>query len=587
MNGGLSSKNRALADLVVAKVTAWRCRFNVPAASRIAAVMLALLAVLPVAYITVRVFEASRNIAFWDEFDSVLGFTLRLDAGLGWSDFVRQITALNSEHRTVTSRLLVALSYWLTGGVNFNFIGAIGNLCFIGLCSVLVCSVRGVERRVRLGVLLAFGLFHLELYEPFLWSGASIDHFQILLLAGGALAALARNTRAALLGAGLLAVLATFTLAHGAVVWLIGAVILGRGRRWRALAGWGLLAVLAFTVFLYEYRIDASHRFADFTLPGLGRLAQFWLALLGGPLTFGERSGAPVFGVVLLLLFGWLGVRGAWNRDPVVMPVALFAVGSLALVAFGRVSVAGPQIESRYLALGALAWTLAAYMVLEHRAESRRPYRLLAWCLPALVAFNLAANLHGGRRAETFLYSRDYPAIRFKLYGKEGKAGDFRLHPVEDRAEKILARTAARGIYDLPSFAEQKDLHLGRPSSRLITYVTNLTANERAVGFEGWAMISGRRSEPGEIHVVLRSARSEIVFSTMSVSRPDVALALKEPLWRYCGYNFAVSRSQLPDEDFQIGLLIADGDDSEYAMTDHWIRLAGPRLLAMGTARGP
>jgi hypothetical protein len=545
-----------------------------------------LLAVLPVAYMAIRVCDASRNIVFWDEFESVLDFIVRLDSGSGGSDFLQQISAIKSDHRTVTSRLVFALSYWLTGGVNFHVIGAIGNLTFLGFCLVLVASVRGWERRVRLAVFLAFGLFQLELYEPFLWSGASIDHFQILLLAGGALAALARNTRVALLGGGLLALLATFTLAHGLVVWPLGAVMLGRERRWRALVAWGGFAALALAVFLHGHVIDSAHRVLDLSFTGVGEILKFWLALLGGPLTLGDRSSAPIVGIALLVLVGWLVARGAWTREPILVPVALFAIGSLALVAYGRVTVAGPDIESRYLALGAIAWTLVAFLVLEHCTSSARPYRLLAWCLPALVAFNLAANLHFSGRADIFLYSRDHPAIRFKLHGEEGHAGDFRLHPTKGRTEKLLAEAAARGIYQLPSFSAPKAFRLGPPSSRLITYVTDLTINEQAVGFEGWAMIRARRSRRGEIHVVLRSAQSELVFSTMGVTRLDVARALQEPLWRECGYSFVVSRAELPAEDFQIGLLIASGRRVEYAMTDHWLRLAPapsptPRLTSL------
>ena len=37
-------------------------------------------------------------------------------------------------------------------------------------------------------VVLAFGLFHLEMYETFLWSGASMDHHMIILLAAGVFA---------------------------------------------------------------------------------------------------------------------------------------------------------------------------------------------------------------------------------------------------------------------------------------------------------------------------------------------------------------------------------------------------------------
>jgi len=41
----------------------------------------------------------------------------------------------NNEHRMVTSRLMFAASYWLTGTVNFHVIGAIGNLFLVGACA--------------------------------------------------------------------------------------------------------------------------------------------------------------------------------------------------------------------------------------------------------------------------------------------------------------------------------------------------------------------------------------------------------------------------------------------------------------------
>ena len=531
------------------------------------------LAAAPVAFIVVQFVRTNRNIAFWDEYN-LLALLLRLDAGMTWRDLVAQLFQLDSEHRTVTSRLIGAVSYWVSGGVNFSVIAVIGNLCFVGLCAILVVCVGSTERRVRLAVLLGFGLFHLEHYETFLWSGASIDHFQILLLAGGAFAALARGTRGSAIGAGLLALLATFTLAHGCVVWLVGAAQLGSARRWRELAGWGALAAAALAVFFYGFEIHAAHRITDFSAAGLARLGRFWLALLGGPLTFGVRHLAPGFGLALLLLLGWVGARGAWKSEPVMMPFTLFTVASLGLVAFGRLEVSGDQIQSRYLVLGSLAWTLTAFMALERLTDAARPFRLLAWCLPGLAAFNVAANLAAAHDAETFVFSRDYPAVRFKQYGEEGHAGPFRLHPDEGAAKAILAQTTARGIYRLPRFCDLTAVSPTQSNPNMVTYVTDLTADQRAVGFEGWAMLPHEKSRPGQIHVVLRSAKSFLVFSTFPVARPDVAKAFKEPLWRHCGYNFVILRTLLPAERFQIGLLIARGDTAELKMTDQYVNLA-------------
>src|SRR5215207_7549066 len=86
-----------------------------------------ILAAIPVVYIAAQVVACSRNIVFWDEFDTALDLILRIDAGADWRELATRFFAVNNEHRTVTSRLMFAASYWLTGTVNFHIIGAIGN----------------------------------------------------------------------------------------------------------------------------------------------------------------------------------------------------------------------------------------------------------------------------------------------------------------------------------------------------------------------------------------------------------------------------------------------------------------------------
>jgi hypothetical protein len=253
--------------------------------------------------------------------------------------------------------------------------------------------------------------------------------------------------------------------------------------------------------------------------------------------------------------------------------MAVFAVGSLALVAFGRFAIAGPRIESRYLVLGSLAWSLTAFVLLAQWTNPLRPYRLLLACLPALIGFNLAANAHAAPFAETFLISRDYAAVRYKQFGEEGHAGGFQLHPRLQTAKEVLAQTSARGIYRLPRFCEVCTVDAPQPNSAMVTYVTDLTATTRAVGFEGWAMIPDRLSKRGQIHVVLRSEKSFLVFSTLSMPRPDVAKAFGQPGWRECGYNFVTARKHLPPEKFQIGLLITEGTRTEMKMTDQQLDL--------------
>jgi hypothetical protein len=419
-------------------------------------------------------------------------------------------------------------------------------------------------------------VFHLGHYETLFWSG-SIDHHLVLFLAGCTILAVAAGTRPAFGGAIVLAALATFTLAQGCLTWVVGAAMLASNRRWRELAIWGGIGAVVLAVFFYGYAIYPTHQIHDYSPAGLARLVWFWLALLGSPLSFGSTADGPIYGVALLLLLALLAFRGAWHREPVLMPLAAYSLAALGLIAFGRLEMVGPQIQSRYVLVGSLAWTLTAFMLIETWTQSARPFRIFAWSLPAIVGFNLASNLQSAHKADTFLWSRQYPAIKYTLHGEEGHAGAFKLHPKQETVKRSLETAAARGIYRLPEFcvpAATGELEL---NPDMIAQVANLTVNSRAVGFDGWAMLPGRMSRPGQIRVLLESEQSRLVFSTVSVERRDIAMALKEPRWRHCGYNFVINRARLPKEKFRIGLLVADGYQAEFKMTDQWVDLTADK----------
>lgn len=536
----------------------------------------ALLAAVPVAYIAAKVIAASRNIVFWDEFDTALDLILRMDAGAGWQELLGRFVAVNNEHRMVTSRLLFATSYWLTGTVNFHVIGAIGNLFLVGACATLVLAVSGWEKRIRLGVVLAFLVFQLEHFENFIWSGASIDHFQVVMLALAAIMALARGTTRGVVAAAVIGLLATFTLAHGSLVWPVGAALLWHQRRWHQLGGWAAGGAVVLALFFWGFTFNPGHRLSEITWASTTSIVRYWLALLGGPMTLGDAGFAPFPGLLLLAGLGVLGARGAMTREPVAMFAALFAIGALALVAFGRAEIAGTAINSRYMVLGALAWALLIFMLLEAGTQAGKPFLLLACVTPALAAFNISANVKFAPLAEGFTEVRDRAATRFKQYGEDGR-GIARLHPRQGHADVLLKMAAERGVYRLPRVSYEEEFPDAKPSGRIVHHIDETIVNDRAVTIGGWGMLPGRVSKRGHVYVVLRSEKTQVIFSTVTLQRPDVATAYKEPKWRLSGFRAVIARPRLPAEDFTIGVLIADGDDAEFIMTPNKLLLSADR----------
>lgn len=547
----------------------------------LAIVLLIVLALMPAAYIASEIAAASRDVAYWDEVDTALGLVLQLNSGLGWPDFFARIFDVSNEHRMVTSRLIFAASYWLTGTINFSIIGWLGNASLVALCLLLIHAVKTTRRRLTMGLLLSMLMFQFQHFENYLWSGASIDHFQVVFLVGAAVVGVARGTRPGLLAGALCALLATFTLAHGILSWAVGFAMLWQQRRFQHLLVWAALGALAIGGFFAGFQFNNAQHFTEFSLAGALVVLRFWLTLLGSLPAVGNFSLAPWLGVALLIGVGWMALGGAARREPVTFPLMCFAVMALGLIAVGRAAESGAVVQSRYYVLGALAWGLLLFMLLDRLSLARESYLPLLSAAPLLVAFNLTANHRFASKADSWIECRDRAAVRFKEHGVDGR-GVFSLYPVPARSTELLNEAERRAIYRMPPICEERSFPHATPSTRITYYVDEMNVTPHAAAIAGWAVIPGIAAERGQIHVVLRSEEEMYVFTTVTISRPDVAAALARPDTVLAGFRFARRRDQLPTGQFQVGILFERDGRAECIMTGHRLSLVseGKALLA-------
>lgn len=548
-----------------------------PRARRLVAALFLALGCIPVVGILLYAHSLNRNIPYFDEIDSAVALLLRLDAGVTLSDFVTQLFAVTNEHRTVTSRLLFAASYALTGTVNFVWVGIIGNAFILLACALLVFAVRFPARRLQLGVLLALLLFHLGNYESFLWSGSSIDHFQVLVFAIAACVALVRRSRLGTGVAVLGAILATFTLAHGLLAWPVGAALLARDRRSRELLWWTVAAAATIAIFFFGFEVNPGHRIGSHGLATLGIVSVYALQVLGAPLAFGHTTISTLLGAGFVFAVVARTCFSPWQREREVLPVLWFVVGSAALIAIGRAELSGGAIASRYLILGSLGWALVLFDVLDRFAPSR-PFLALATLAPPLIAFNLAQNTRHVGDALTFIEHRDRAALRFRQHGEDGRAA-VQLHPLPQHATQVLASAEKRGLYRMPILCERREFPEAKPSGRIAYHLDEFTLNDRAAYFGGWAGIPGRKLRRGQVHLVLQSATARHVFTTVPIRRPDVVRALKDPTLEHTGFRATIRRSRLDPADYQIGFLITGSSDPEFILTEHRLNLSGPGTI--------
>lgn len=532
----------------------------------------------PVAYTIGRGLMASRNVAYMDDIDGALMLLIRLHEGSSLSDLARWLFEISNEHRMVTSRLLVTVSYWLTGTVNFNVIGVMGNLFICGLSAVLIRAAGSAERRWVMALILAGCLFQLEHFENFFWAGSSIDHFQVPLLAGGSIVLLAQGGWLAALGAGILAVMATFTLAHGLVVWPAGALMLTLDRRWRQLVGWLGFGAVTGGVYFATFEFNPAHHVDAFSLAGVMRIVRFWLELLGAPLALGEKSVARIFGVALLALLGWQIWSAGLRRERIALPLALWAIASLGLVAVGRANLGDGVVSSRYYVLGALAWAMAIFTIHPGSREGSRPHRGLVWLIPGLAIFNVAANLKFSGDANRWISDRDQAVADFMRHGRDG-TGTAKLHPHPDHATRVIRQAEELEVFKMPSESAESTLPATLPGTGFSTRIDRLAVDEHMVTIDGWAAVAGRVARPGDVHLALISANEQRVHTTTTVPRSDLITAFPGERWGQAGFHFALRRWLLSPESYQVGFLIPTVRGAELVMTAQRLELGDAASL--------
>ncbi len=539
--------------------------------------------VVPCVFIVWRIWLNMRNIPYWDEFDSVLALLLR--AKYLWQEggLIGALLEVHNEHRMATSRVMFLLSYVMTGAVDFLVLGWIGNGFFFSMLWVLVRRAAEPGQRVILASFLALGVVHLAHHENLFWSGSSIDHFQVPLLAALAFAGLASRTWLGFAGAALAALAATFTLAHGILIWGVGIVWLIAERRRLGAAIWVGLAGLAVYWFLDGLALNPQHQHA--VARDVGLVILHWLCNLGAATGVQHVGVAVVLGAGMVTWLLLLGFRRAWRASPVAAAMVLFCVSSLLLIAIGRVGVTGYQLvpTSRYMVLSCVALSLSAW--LEFRVQSAgqpiggRASRALMILGLALLAVNVVSNFSNHGLGQKFADRRERALAYFGHFGQLRDAVD-RLYPVPERSTELLKEAIKREIYRPPQVGRKVMFASKQEIGGVKYFFEDLRINERGIYAVGWSYILGQEAERGRTFLVLRSDVDFEVFRTASSSRADVVKALDDPLALNSGFRTFVPMAELRPGVYQVGLLFQKGSVGVYTMTDHRLEVVAGEFKA-------
>ncbi|HEV2815384.1 MAG TPA: hypothetical protein VGW10_19160 [Solirubrobacteraceae bacterium] len=302
------------------------------------------------------------NVPWYDQWFGLVPFLQEHQAGsLGAGELYAQ----HNEHRPVVPRttqiLLAQLTDWdIRAELALNFAVALATFVLVALA-----LRRTLERAAFAiaGVVASIVLFSTSQWESWLW-GWQLEWFLSSLAAIGAcwsLTFLLERSRPAGLAVGAAcAIVASFSLGHGTVVWPVGlALLVLRGRPWRV---WAALGVLTFVAYYAEYIDPPFHPSKTVFLEQPLELARYVVLYVGSPFGHTAATGAVAgLGLVATFLAGAAYVvrhradRALLDRSSFWLATGAYALGAAAITGVARVGHGWQQAgSSRYATVGAL-----------------------------------------------------------------------------------------------------------------------------------------------------------------------------------------------------------------------------------------
>lgn len=207
--------------------------------------------VVPVLVFAAYLFKYSLNIPWFDDFENIPYFLQRALDAPTWSSRFEALLRPNNEHRVLYARLVVLMNYLLTGTLNFRFFQFVGNASFLVILILFYRNLRQAKLPVWYLLPVPFILFNAQNHLTTFVAMFSLQYMAIIMLVFLSIYQLAKNTTRSFGASILLALLTTFSMGNGMLVWGAGLVVLLYQRQWIRLAIW--LAVMAVAVFLYFY----------------------------------------------------------------------------------------------------------------------------------------------------------------------------------------------------------------------------------------------------------------------------------------------------------------------------------------------
>ncbi|MEP4146715.1 MAG: hypothetical protein ABJL54_05800 [Halioglobus sp.] len=411
-----------------------------------------LLAMLPLLLVVACYFtyllQHAINVPLADDIYDVLLPLTKVTEAESLAGAVDALYEKHTDHRTIASRLVYTGQLLVTGEVNFRALNFAANLALPLLLLMLYRMIAGSPQRLLLLLPAALVLLQLRVYGITFWTMASFAYFYVFVYGFLTVLLLQNAGPVRLLLATLTAILASFTLASGQMIWLVGLASLALQALLhkslpRSFLLWWLLAAVAT---LALWRAGLGDRI------GLGELLQLFFAnprhyvlytltLLGS--VFSESSvGVAASGGTAMLLALCACTLWRWREADLRLELcAWFIVLSVMTMALGRgFATVDYGLSSRY-SFPSVLLLATTWIVLASRLQLRHWSLLGPAILLALLFWGHSINIYS-QALQPYMEKRvqNFNRGRYNAWP----------HPTKE-SNAIVALAIEQGIYSPPA----------------------------------------------------------------------------------------------------------------------------------------
>lgn len=527
-----------------------------------------LVSIIPIIVYFFIIIKYTVNIPSADDYDMLSFF----EQFRNLSDNAEKIKLLfiqHSEHRIVFNRLILLLSYYLTGTVNFKLFIVLGNLSLLASLFVFYKALRKNNHPIYYFLPIPFILFQLQYFENSTWALASLVNFSVILFSYLSLYFLIEKGWIPFVIAVVLAIIATFTSGSGIFTFIVGALLLMLQKRYKfELPVWIALFVVCAAFYFHDYK-SVGEQTSIFTSVTTypHKILIFFVAFLGSSLNLSGSVGiyvAIASGFAFCAFYAYLIRIKYYESNPLVFGLLLLIIISAAAAAVSRYNSGVFQaFLSRYKIHSTILLVLTYIVVVDLYSKKVKPIYFLGFVV-LCIYFNILSNAHNA--STIYVGGKN---LMFGIYALTAKnpTNLFLSFHNKEAAQQLLVNAQKQKYYSLPANIVPHE------TSRLYNFTLLAESTMINAGFDiidyspyfiihdGWAAFKEYNSVGVDIYVVLQSAEHIYIFDTYPGIRTDVTAFFSSLNFDNSGFTCLMSKDSIASGIYQIGLFLAKNDN--------------------------